>query len=73
MICTHSTFKNTHNNISVLERDMKPAMKVPETNKSPRRDGIPIELFPVTEDESVNILGKICQHIWKTKQWRMDC
>ena len=35
-------------------------------------DGIPVELFKILKDDSVNVLHSICQQIWKTQQWSQD-
>ncbi|XP_061493563.1 uncharacterized protein LOC133389608, partial [Rhineura floridana] len=56
----------------ILECKVKAALKILGRNKSPEIDGIPIELLQATETESVHILKKICQEIWKTKQWPTD-
>lgn len=47
----------------ILGNEVKGALKVLGRNKSLEVDGIPIELFQVTEAESVEILTKICQKI----------
>ena len=36
------------------------------------RDGIPVELFQILEDDAVKVLHSICQHIWKSQQWPQD-
>ena len=41
-------------------------------NKASGVDGIPAELFQILEDDAVNVLHSICQHIWKTQQWPQD-
>ena len=35
-------------------------------------DGIPVELFQILKDDSVEVLHSICQQIWKTQQWPQD-
>ena len=40
------------------------------TNKASRSDGIPVELFQILKDDSVNVLHSICQQIWKT--WKVE-
>lgn len=47
----------------ILGNEVKGALKVLGRNKPLEVDGIPIELFQVTETESVEILTKICQKI----------
>ena len=41
-------------------------------NKARGGDGIPVELFPILEDDAVKMLHSICQQIWKTQQWPWD-
>ena len=42
------------------------------TNKASRGDGIPVELFQILEDDAVEVLHSICQHIWKSQKWPQD-
>ena len=39
-------------------------------NKVSGGDGIPVELFQILKDDAVKVLHSICQHIWKTHQWK---
>ena len=41
-------------------------------NKARGGDGIPVELFQILKDDTVNVLHSICQQIWKTQQWPQD-
>ena len=41
-------------------------------NKASGGDGIPVELFQILKDDSVNVLHSICQQSWKTHQWPQD-
>ena len=41
-------------------------------NKAGGGDGIPVELFQILKDDSVEVLYSICQQIWKTQQWPQD-
>ena len=41
-------------------------------NKASEGDRIPAELFQILEDDAVEVLHSICQHIWKTRQWPQD-
>ena len=41
-------------------------------NKASGGDGIPVELFQILKDDTVNVLHSICQEIWKTQQWPQD-
>ena len=42
------------------------------TNKGNEGDGIPVELFQILKDDSVNMLHSQYQQIWKTQQWPQD-
>lgn len=48
------------------------ALKILERNKSLGIDGIPTKLLQATETESVKILTRTHQQIWKLQQWPMD-
>ena len=52
---------------AVLESKGKAALKALRRNKL-SRSGILIELFQAKETDSVKILMRICQQIWKRKQ-----
>ena len=41
-------------------------------NKASGGDGIPVELFQILKDDTVNVLHSICQQIWRTQQWPED-
>ena len=41
-------------------------------NKARVSDGIPVELFQILKDDSVNMLHSQYQQIWKTQQWPQD-
>ena len=41
-------------------------------NKATGGDGIPVELFQILKDDTVQVLHSICQQIWKTQQWPQD-
>ena len=56
----------------ILESEAKAPLKELRRNKSPEISGIPIELFQATETESVKILRRTCQQIWKAKQWQTN-
>ena len=42
-------------------------------NKASGADGIPVELFQILKDDTVEALHSICQQIWKTQQWPQVC
>ena len=48
----------------IPESEGKAVLKVLGRNKSPGVDGIFIESFQATENESVRILTRICQQMW---------
>lgn len=56
----------------ILESKVKAALKILGRNKSPGVDGISMELLQATETKSAQILMRICQQMWKTKQWPPD-
>ena len=53
----------------ILECEVKWGLESITTNKASGRDGIPVELFQILEDDAVKVLHSICQQIWKTQQW----
>ena len=66
----HGVITNLEPNI--LECEFKWALESITTNKATGRDGIPVELFPILEDDAVKVLHSICQQNWKTQQWPQD-
>ena len=52
----------------ILECKVKWALGSITRNKASGGDGIPVELFQILKDDTVNVLRSICQHIWKTQQ-----
>ena len=57
----------------IRESEVEAAPKVLRRSKSPRVDGVSIEFLQATETESVKTLIRICQQIWKIKQWPTGC
>ena len=57
----------------ILECEVKWALGSITMNKASGGDGIPVELFQILKDDTVNVLCPICQQIWKTQQWPQDC
>ena len=57
----------------ILECEVKRALGSITINKASGGDGIPSELFQILEDDAVKVLHSICQQIWKTQQWPLDC
>ena len=51
-----------------LEHDIKELA----CNKAPGIDNIPIELVKNSGKETLNIIRKLCQLIWKSTEWPID-
>ena len=62
----------THLEPDILECEVKWVLGSITMNKASGGDGIPVELFQILKDDAVKVLHSICQHIWKTQQWRQD-
>ena len=62
----------THLEPDILEREVKWALESITMNKASGGDGIPVELFQILKDNSVNVVHSIYQQIWKTQQWPQD-
>ena len=58
----------THVEPDILECEVKWALESITTNKASGGDGIPVELFQILKDDTVQVLCPICQQIWKTQQ-----
>ena len=52
----------------ILECEVKWALGSITTNKASGGDGIPVELFQILKDDTVQVLHSVCQQIWKTQQ-----
>ena len=62
----------THLEPDILECKVKWALGSITMNKVSGGDRIPVELFQILKDDSVNVLHSVCQQIWKTQQWPQD-
>ena len=62
----------THLEPDIQECKVKWALGSITMNKASGGDGIPVELFQILKDDTVNVLQSICQQIWKTQQWPQD-
>ena len=62
----------THLEPDILECKVRWALESITTNKASGGDGIPVELFQILKDDTVEVLHSICQQIWKTQQWPQD-
>ena len=58
----------THLEPDILECEIKQALGSITINKASGGDRIPVELFKILKDDSVNVLHSICLQIWKTQQ-----
>ena len=57
---------------NILECEVKWALESISMNKASGGHGIPVELFQILKDDTVNVQHSICQQIWKTQQWPHD-
>ena len=62
----------THLEPDILECEVKWALGSITTNKASGSNGIPVEVFQILKDDSVNVLHSTCQQIWKTQQQPPD-
>ena len=62
----------THLDPDIMECKVKWALRNITMNKASGGDGIPVELFQLLKDDTVQMLHSICQQIWKTQQWPQD-
>ena len=62
----------THLEPDILECEVKWASESITMNKANGGDGIPVELFQILKDDTVEVLHSICQQIWKIQQWPQD-
>ena len=62
----------THLEPDILKFKIKWALGSITTNKASGGDGIPVKLFQILKDDTVNMLHLICQQIWETQQWPQD-
>ena len=56
----------------ILECEVKWALESIIMNKASGREGIPVDLFQILEDDAVKVLHSICQQILKTQHWPQD-
>ena len=59
----------THLEPDILECEVKWALGSITANKASGGDEIPAELFRILKDDSLKVLHKISQQIWKIQQW----
>ena len=63
IICEYHPYMVTHLEPDILECEVKWALGSITTNKASGGDGIPVELFQILKDDSVNVLHSIYQQI----------
>ncbi|CAF1413687.1 unnamed protein product [Adineta steineri] len=56
----------------ILESEVKFALETLANGKAPGHDGISIECFKTIKHDTVKVLTKLCQQIWKTNKWPQD-
>ena len=54
---------------TILEEEVRKALKALSNGKSPGSDGIPIELLKEVDEEAIKVLTAICQQIWIKRIW----
>ena len=57
----------THLEPNILECEVKWALESITVNKASGGDRIPVELFQILKDDSVEVLHSLYQQIWKTQ------
>ena len=62
----------THLEPDILDSEVRWALGSITMNKASGGDGIPVELFEMLKDDSVQVLHSVCQQIWETQQWPQD-
>ena len=62
----------THLQASILECEVKWALRRIATNKASGGDRIPAKLLQILKGDAVKVLHSIFQQIWKTQQWPQD-
>ena len=61
--------KECEEEATILEEEVRKALKALSNGKSPGSDGIPIEPLKEVDDEAIKVLTAICQHIWIESVW----
>ena len=54
---------------TILEEEVRKALKALSNVKSPGSDGIPVELLKEVDEEAIKVLTAICQQIWIKRVW----
>ena len=61
--------KECEEEATILEEEVRKALKALSNGKSPGSDGIPIELLKEVDEEAIKVLTAICQQIWIKRIW----
>ena len=61
--------KECEEEITILEEEVRKALKALSNGESPGSDGIPIELLKEVDKEAIKVFTAICQHIWIKRVW----
>ena len=61
--------KECEEEATILEEEVRKALKAMSNGKSPGSDGIPIELLKEVDEEAIMMLTAICQQIWIKRIW----
>ena len=61
--------KECEEEATILEEEVRKALKALSNGKSPGSDGIPIELLKEVDEEAIKVLTAICQQIWMKRVW----
>jgi len=55
-----------------LKSEVAWAMGKTAKNKSPGSDGVPVELFKEAGEPAIDMMHKLCTHVWNTGKWPME-
>ena len=54
---------------TILEEEVRKALKALSNGQSPGSDGIPIAQLKEVDGEAINVLTALCQQIWIKRIW----
>ena len=69
MTTIYDETKECEEEATILEEEVRKALKALSNGKSPGSDGIPIELLKEVDEEAIKVLTAICQQIWIKRIW----
>ena len=61
--------KECEEEATILEEEVRKALKALSNGNTPGSDGIPIELLKEVDEEAIKVLTAICQQIWIKRIW----